>query len=158
MGNNKQRNYKELDQDWTPHPGQKRFARVKRIMATTDTRHINKMRNMDSIPEVLPPNNMSKIFGLDDNNKFKLIGYQCRDCGKSMSNQTVAIEHPLICNEVIKINKLEEKHNMPIHKTEKGYQWGTKGPYTTKEKAEQVQRAAYATGYKEKQTETKKKD
>ena len=113
------------------------------------------MRKMDSIPEEIPPNNMSKIFGLDENNKFKLIGYQCRDCGKTMSHETIAIEHPLICNEQIKINKLEENLQMPIRKTEQGYYWGTKGPYPTKEKAEEVQRAAYSAGYKEKKKDSK---
>ena len=38
---------------------------------------------------------------------------------------------------------------MPIRKTSKGYYWGDKGPFTTKEKAEAVERAAYANGYRE---------
>lgn len=36
---------------------------------------------------------------------------------------------------------------MPIKKTSKGWYWGSKGPFATREKAEQVQRAAYASGY-----------
>lgn len=38
---------------------------------------------------------------------------------------------------------------MPIRKTEQGYYWGSKGPFPTKEKAEEVMRAAYSSGYKE---------
>ena len=37
---------------------------------------------------------------------------------------------------------------MPVRKTAKGYYWGSKGPYKTKKKAEEVGRAAYASGYK----------
>jgi hypothetical protein len=38
---------------------------------------------------------------------------------------------------------------MPIRKTPEGYYWGEKGPFPTKEKAEEVERAAYASGYAE---------
>lgn len=37
---------------------------------------------------------------------------------------------------------------MPIRKTSKGWYWGSKGPFDTKEKAEEVMRAAFASGYK----------
>jgi hypothetical protein len=39
---------------------------------------------------------------------------------------------------------------MPIRKTKKGWWWGSKGPFATRKKAEQVARAAYAHGYKSK--------
>jgi len=39
---------------------------------------------------------------------------------------------------------------MPVRRTSKGYMWGSKGPYKTRKKAEQVARAAYASGYKKK--------
>lgn len=45
---------------------------------------------------------------------------------------------------------------MPVTKRAGGYYWGSKGPYKTKAKAEQVQKAAYANGYKGKSTKTKK--
>lgn len=38
---------------------------------------------------------------------------------------------------------------MPIRHTDKGWYWGSKGPFTSKAKAMQVGRAAYASGYKE---------
>lgn len=38
---------------------------------------------------------------------------------------------------------------MPIRKTDKGWFWGSKGPFDTKAKALAVGRAAYAAGYKE---------
>ena len=38
---------------------------------------------------------------------------------------------------------------MPIRKTDKGWYWGSRGPFTTKAKALAVARAAYASGYKE---------
>jgi hypothetical protein len=44
---------------------------------------------------------------------------------------------------------------MPVRKTDQGYYWGSKGPFPTKEKAEEVGRAAYAAGYKTKEKKTK---
>lgn len=38
---------------------------------------------------------------------------------------------------------------MPIRKTDKGWYWGSKGPFATKSKALAVARAAYASGYRE---------
>lgn len=39
---------------------------------------------------------------------------------------------------------------MPIRKTSKGWYWGSKGPFKTRKKAEEVAKAAYASGYKKK--------
>lgn len=39
---------------------------------------------------------------------------------------------------------------MPVRKTSKGWFWGSKGPFKTKKKAEQVGRAVYSSGYKKK--------
>ena len=39
---------------------------------------------------------------------------------------------------------------MPIRKTSRGWYWGPKGPFKTKRKALDVQKAAYASGYKKK--------
>jgi len=38
---------------------------------------------------------------------------------------------------------------MPIRQTDKGWYWGSKGPFKTKKKALAVQGGAYASGYKE---------
>lgn len=38
---------------------------------------------------------------------------------------------------------------MPIRKTDKGWFWGSKGPFASKAQALSVARAAYASGYKE---------
>lgn len=38
---------------------------------------------------------------------------------------------------------------MPIRHTDKGWMWGSKGPFATKAKALQVARAAHASGFKE---------
>jgi len=38
---------------------------------------------------------------------------------------------------------------MPYRHTDKGWFWGSKGPFPTKAKAMQVAKAAYASGYKE---------
>jgi DNA-binding ferritin-like protein len=38
---------------------------------------------------------------------------------------------------------------MPFRKTDKGWFWGSSGPYPTKTKAIQVAKAAFASGYKE---------
>lgn len=42
-----------------------------------------------------------------------------------------------------------QENNMPITKNVDGYRWGSKGPYPTKKKAEEVRKAAYASGYKQ---------
>ena len=36
---------------------------------------------------------------------------------------------------------------MPIKKTDKGWYWGSKGPFKSKRKAQKVAQAAYASGY-----------
>ena len=41
---------------------------------------------------------------------------------------------------------------MPIRHTDKGWYWGSKGPFNTRAKAQQVATAAYASGYKEEST------
>lgn len=46
---------------------------------------------------------------------------------------------------------------MPIRKTTQGYYWGSKGPFKTREQAEETARAAYASGYRPKR-EVKPKD
>lgn len=38
---------------------------------------------------------------------------------------------------------------MPIRQTDKGWFWGSQGPFSTKAKAQAVARAAYASGYRE---------
>ena len=38
---------------------------------------------------------------------------------------------------------------MPLRHTDKGWYWGSKGPFDTKAKAMSVARAAYASGYRE---------
>lgn len=37
---------------------------------------------------------------------------------------------------------------MPVVKKSDGWYWGSKGPFKTKGKAQQVEKAAYASGYK----------
>ena len=39
---------------------------------------------------------------------------------------------------------------MPVRKGKGGWYWGSRGPYPTKAKAREVERAAYAGGYKKK--------
>ena len=38
---------------------------------------------------------------------------------------------------------------MPIRKTDQGWYWGSKGPFASRAKAQQVATAAYASGFKE---------
>lgn len=40
--------------------------------------------------------------------------------------------------------------NMPIKKKGNDWYWGSKGPFKTRKKAEQVAKAAYSSGYKKK--------
>lgn len=44
---------------------------------------------------------------------------------------------------------------MPVSKKSDGWYWGSKGPFATKQKALQVGRAAYASGYKESEMDMK---
>ena len=37
---------------------------------------------------------------------------------------------------------------MPVHQKDGKWYWGSKGPFVSKEKAEEVERAAYANGYR----------
>lgn len=47
---------------------------------------------------------------------------------------------------------------MPVQKTQGGWRWGQSGKvYPTKAQAEAQGRAAYASGYREKPTQSKKK-
>jgi len=47
---------------------------------------------------------------------------------------------------------------MPVHKVPGGYQWGQSGKiYPTKAQAERQGRAVYASGYREKTSQSKKK-
>jgi hypothetical protein len=43
---------------------------------------------------------------------------------------------------------------MPLRKTDKGWYWGSKGPFDSKAKALSVSRSAYANGYKESEMNT----
>ena len=45
---------------------------------------------------------------------------------------------------------------MPINKKNDGWYWGSKGPFKSKDKAEEVQRAAYASGYEKSEEEIEK--
>lgn len=44
---------------------------------------------------------------------------------------------------------------MPIRHTDKGWMWGSKGPFPSKDKALAVARAAYSSGYKEQEMNQK---
>lgn len=46
---------------------------------------------------------------------------------------------------------------MPVRKTDRGYYWGSQGPFPTRQKAEEVARAAYASGYRKPEPKPKKK-
>jgi hypothetical protein len=46
---------------------------------------------------------------------------------------------------------------MPIVKKKRGWYWGSKGPFRSRKKAEQVAKAAYAHGYKKKDKIKKRK-
>lgn len=46
---------------------------------------------------------------------------------------------------------------MPVVKRKDGWYWGSRGPYDTKEKAESVGRAAYASGYRSNTQQSKPK-
>ena len=56
------------------------------------------------------------------------------------------------------LNNPQKSIVMPVQKTQGGYRWGQSGKvYPTKAQAEAQGRAAYASGYREKPTQSKKK-
>ncbi len=56
-------------------------------------------------------------------------------------------------------SKTQKKENeMPIRHTDKGWMWGTKGPFPTKTKALQVARAAHANGYQQEENSMEELD
>lgn len=67
----------------------------------------------------------------------------CYLCDAHIRNE----KHYQVCKVKKEKLRLLEKEFVPIRRTEKGWWWGSKGPFPTKEKAEQVQRAAYSSGY-----------
>lgn len=145
---------KNTEIDWLPQPGEKPLSRITRIMAMNDTRQINKFSELD-IPEELPTGRYSIIYGMKPHG-WELIGYKCLECGKAVSKLDIIQKHPLACKKELLINKDKGEQDMPIRRTEKGYYWGSKGPFPTKEKAEEVAKAAYSSGYKEPKKEDKK--
>lgn len=46
---------------------------------------------------------------------------------------------------------------MPIRKVKGKWYWGSKGPFNTRKKAEEVAKAAYAHGYKKKKRKRQSK-
>ena len=46
---------------------------------------------------------------------------------------------------------------MPIRKTAKGWYWGSRGPFGSREKAAEVAQAAHASGYREHGQRAKRK-
>ena len=145
---------RSMDLEWIDKPGQKRLSRITRLINNTDTRQENLIKKTQ-IPDVIPEGNYSTIYALDENKKWKTVGYKCMNCGKTMSKTNVAINHPLICTNELKINTLQEEEIMPVHRVIKNgetyFKWGDTGKlYKTKEEAEKQGRAIYAQGYKQK--------
>lgn len=95
------------------------------------------------------------------NNVWTVIGYVCNHCSRQIQSGTIALRHVNTCKHINTINK---ETFMPIHRVTKDgetyYRWGDSGKlYRKREDAEQQARAAYASGYKEKDSSsnTKKK-
>lgn len=74
---------------------------------------------------------------------WKITSLQCQSCKRIYASALRATKH--ICTG----EKTDKRRTefMPIHKTAKGYYWGSKGPFPTRQKAEEVAKAAYASGY-----------
>lgn len=99
--------------------------------------------------------NFARIYS-SKNNNWQTIGYRCIKCNKHFSRTMTILKHRNSCPALM-INTLQEDDEMPIMKTSKGWYWGSKGPFPTREKAEQVAQAAYSSGYREKKEEKKDK-
>jgi len=103
-----------LRMDWDPLPGQDNIHRIKRLMATSDTKQENllKKSNINNTQATADldddDNNMSKVL-VWNNGKWNVAGQRCLDCGKVMSKQLIIDKHPSICDKGLLINKQEEQ-------------------------------------------------
>ena len=70
---------------------------------------------------------------------------RCRKNGQEMDGLYPTREDAK--KEAIEFCHVTEGGN-PVYKTEEGYWWGSQGPFPTREKALEVSRAAFASGYK----------
>lgn len=140
-------------EDWTSDPGKPTLSRVNRIFTHNDTRQLTIIENMENKPEEIPTPYVSHVYG-KEKNKWVHIGYKCLHCGKTMAKENTMQQHPLICDNKLKINKETEGDFMPIQRIEKNgetyYRWGTHGKlYKNRSDAEKQAQAAHASGYQE---------
>ena len=156
----------EHSQDWYPSVGKKNLSRLTRIMSSTDLRQEKIIENLmknkklvldeivdDNLNTEVIETNMSDIYGLDENKKWKHLGKKCLDCGKVMHKIVIINKHHKICTKVLKLDKIEMEMNMPIQRVVKNgevyYRWGTQGKlYKNIQDAEKQAKAIYASGYK----------
>jgi hypothetical protein len=85
------------------------------------------------------------------NGAWKLIGYKCSLCHRSLKTEKSVAKHLEVCAE---LNTTSKEKYMPIQRVIKNgevfYRWGDQGKlYTDKKDAEKQAQAAYASGYKE---------
>lgn len=91
--------------NWDPKPGQTNIQRIKRLMATQNTKQERELQTMPTPENV--QTNYSKIFVWNDG-KWHETGVRCMDCGKVMSKPQVIEKHPLICDKAMLIDKEED--------------------------------------------------
>ena len=99
---------------------------------------------------------MREIFQLK-NKDWITIMYGCQYCDQTFKTTKYCSKHEEQCKEINSIKKYKEELNMPIQRITKGgetwYRWGQSGKlYKNREDAEKQAQAAYASGYKKKES------
>lgn len=139
----------------------------------TDTRKAEKMFHVVTlyeqeklgnieVSEHLPDIELITVYALK-NNGWRIIGYRCQYCNKTIADPIVMKKHTILCKDKAEINTLKEDEDMPVQVINKNgqryYRWGTQGKlYKTKEEAEKQGRAAYASGYRQTTNNSKTND
>lgn len=99
---------------------------------------------------------MRTIFLLKDN-IWTISSYACGTCGTIFKTVKYCSKHEEKCVIINRKKKREEELNMPIQRITKGgetwYRWGQSGKlYRNREDAEKQAAAAYASGYRKKES------
>jgi hypothetical protein len=146
--------------DWYTHDTQKDIRRIEKMFHLSSVYEEEKLKEIPLSDDVEVKYNTVYVL---KNKKWKLLGYKCHSCNRTMDTQELIKKHSIICSSNNKINTIEEDE-MPVQVINKNgqryYRWGTQGKlYKTKEEAERQGRAAYASGYRESvQTNNKSND
>lgn len=98
-------NTTEVSNEWYAKPGKHKLSRLSRIIQNASTRQQQLVANNT---ETQTPD-YSIIYGYDEDIKsWVQMGYKCLNCAKVLKDLELMSKHPIICSNVLKINRDEE--------------------------------------------------